>query len=129
MFLQKAFDDDAELGAHVLSLGPVDGDVAANGIDEVAGNLFEGFITEDLDGAVVHFKSIVEGEFVVGEAQVNAASAGFAHLFSKLDQFLDDLGGGDGAVLVTADGGFQHFREGAGLNHVFARSRLDLVVQ
>jgi hypothetical protein len=35
--------------------------VLANGVDEVLGDLFEGFVAEDLDGAVVDFEGVVEG--------------------------------------------------------------------
>ena len=46
----------------------------------------------------------------------------FAHLLGEFNQFRDDLRGFDGAVLVAADGGFQHFGKRTGLNEIFLRS-------
>ncbi len=60
-------------------------------------------VAENLDGAVVGLQRVVEGEFVVVEAEFFAATLGLAHLFGEGDEFLDDLRRLDGAVLVAVD--------------------------
>jgi hypothetical protein len=59
-----------------------------------------GFITQDLDGAVIDFQGVVEGQLVVGQAQALASLAGFTHLAGQLDELGDYLGGLDRAVLI-----------------------------
>ena len=61
MFAEDAADQDA----HVLSQGPVDGDVAANRLDELAGDVAQGLVAEDLDGAVVDAEGVLERQLVV----------------------------------------------------------------
>jgi hypothetical protein len=69
------------------------------------------------------------GDFIVAQAQFVSTLRGLAHLFCQCDQFLDDGGGLDDAVLIFADGGFEQFSERAGLNEKPARTKLDFVVE
>ena len=64
MAAEDAADEAAEVGADVFAEGPVDRDVVADGVDEFAGDVAKGFVAEDLDGAVVGFEGVVEGEVV-----------------------------------------------------------------
>ena len=73
MLAQDALDESAEVGADVLAQGPVDGDVASDGRDELAGDAAQRLVAQNLDGAVVDPERVVEGELVVGEAEGFAA--------------------------------------------------------
>ncbi len=64
---EDAADEAAEICADVFAERPVDGDVVADGVDEFAGDVAQGFVAEDLDGAVVGFERVVEGQFVFRE--------------------------------------------------------------
>ena len=50
---EDAFDEHAQVRADVLAHGPVDGCVGADGGHDLARDGAEGFVSEDLDGAVV----------------------------------------------------------------------------
>ena len=62
---------------------------------------------------------IVEGEFVLGEPHRFTTCARVAHVAGKLNQFLDDLRGLDGAH-VAADGLLEHLGEGSRLDDIFS---------
>ena len=63
------------MGAHVLADGPIDRDVGADRRDQLPGDGAEGIIAEDLDGAVVGFEGVVEGDFIIAEPERFAALA------------------------------------------------------
>ena len=48
-------------------------------------------VAEDLDGAIVGFERVVEGELVFGKAERLAARVGVAHILGKRDELLNDL--------------------------------------
>ena len=75
MLAQDTLDQTAQVGADVLAQGPVDGDVAAHGVDQFAGDVAQGLVAEDLDRAVVGLQRVVEGDFVVRQAELLAAGA------------------------------------------------------
>src|ERR1700735_1514658 len=115
---EDALDHCAELGANALLCGPVNRHVSTNGIHEFASNLFQRVVTENFNSAVVHFERVVERQFFVAEAQILTALIGFPHVPSEVHQFLNDLGGLNGAILVFDDGALKHFREDARLNQI-----------
>ena len=84
-------------------------------------------VAEDLDGAVVRFQGVVEGQLLLAEAELLATLVGLPHVPRQLDQLGDDLGRRDRAVLVLDDRGLQHLRKGPGLDHVLPGPDLDLV--
>ena len=49
-------------------------------------------------------RGLVEGDFVIGQAEVFAALGGGVHFLGQLDEFLDHLLRGDGAVVVGVEG-------------------------
>ena len=49
---------------HFLSQRPVDGDVVADGLDQLTGYVSQGLVAQDLDGVVVDFQCVVEGQLV-----------------------------------------------------------------
>ena len=61
---QDAPDQPAQVRPHVLTQRPVDGDVAAHGLYQLASNVAQCFIAEHLDRAVIGLKRVVESEFV-----------------------------------------------------------------
>jgi hypothetical protein len=126
---QDALDEHAELGANVLAQGPVDGHVGAHGLDELARDAAQGRVAEHGHGAVVRLEGVVEGELVLREAELLAARVGLAHVARELDQLLDHLRGLDRAVLVAADGLFQHLGERARLHDVLLPAHAELSVQ
>ena len=87
--------------------------------DQLPSNIFQSRLAENFHGAVVGFQGVIKRDFIVCQAKLVTALVSLAHLLGEFDQFRNDLCGFDGAVLVTADGGFQHFGEGAGLDEVF----------
>ena len=101
MFAEDTPDQAAEVGADVFAQGPVDGDVAADGAYQFPGEVATGLVAQHLDGAVVGFEGVVEGDFVVGKPELIATSTGLPQVAGKLDQFLDHLGGFDSAVVVA----------------------------
>ncbi len=52
MLAQDELDESAKVGSHVLAQCPIDGDIAAHGLDQFAGDVAQTFIAEHLDGAV-----------------------------------------------------------------------------
>ena len=89
MLTQDALAEAAQVGADVLAQGPVDGDVAADGRDQLAGDAAEGLVAEHLHRAVVDAERVVEGKLVVRETEGFAAGAGFAQLARDGDQLLE----------------------------------------
>ena len=100
-----------------------------NRFHEFSRNCFQCFVTKNLDGAIVHFERIVERQFFVAEAKILAALIGFPHVLSEVDQFLNDLCGLNGAILVLDDGALKHLREDARLNQIPLGSGLHFVGQ
>jgi len=119
---QTALDEHAELGPHILTQGPVDGDVAADGLDGLLGNGAQRLVAQHLDGAVVGFQRVVERQLVLRESELLAAGVRLAHVLGELDQLLDHLRCLDSAILVAADRLLEHLGERACLHHVFAPS-------
>ncbi len=80
MLAQDSFHDEAQLRAGALAGGPVDGHVAANRLDQLAGDGAELVVAEDLDGALVLREGVVERDLVVGQPEILAAPSGFPDL-------------------------------------------------
>ena len=59
---QHAFHENAEFRPDVFPQGPVDGDVASDSRDELAGNAAARVVAQHLHGAVVDAERVVEGE-------------------------------------------------------------------
>lgn len=129
VFAEDTLDEHAQLRADVFADGPVDGDVFAHRFDQLPRDGAEGFVAQDLDGAVVGFEGVVEGELVGGEPELLAAGACCAQLFGELDQLFDHLRGFDGAVLVFAHGLREQLGEGAGLDDVAFPALLDFAFE
>lgn len=53
MLAKDPLYDRAQMGAHILALGPVDGHVLPHGLDEFAGDRAKRLVSKDLNGAVV----------------------------------------------------------------------------
>jgi len=60
---EDAFDQHAQLCAHVLAQRPVDRHVTPHGFHQLPGNLLQCRLAEDFDGAVVGFERVVESKF------------------------------------------------------------------
>ena len=56
--------EDSKFSADVFSERSVDGDVVANGIDKLAGDVPQRLVAQDLHRAVVGLQSVVEGKLV-----------------------------------------------------------------
>lgn len=56
--LEDLLDHHAKLGADAFFHGPVNGYVAADGVDQFTGDGTEGFVAEDGDGTVVDFEGL-----------------------------------------------------------------------
>jgi len=90
VFAEDEVDHGAELGLDAFFLGPIDGGVLMDHVHEL----------------------------LRCEAELFAALIASAHVFREIDQFLKDLGRFNGAVLVFADGFFEHLGEEAGLSEI-----------
>ena len=122
MLAQDAPDQHAELGAHVLAEGPVDGDVAPHGLHQLAGDAAQRVVAEDLNGAVVGLQRVVEGQLVLGQPQPFSTGVVFVHVLRQLDQLFDDLRRLNRPVLVPSEGLLQQLGKGPGLDDVLALS-------
>ena len=78
MLAQDALDEAPKVGSHVLAQGPVDGDVASDGRDELGRPRTAFRRPEPAHGAVV-------------DAEGRATGARLAQLAGEADQVLDDL--------------------------------------
>jgi hypothetical protein len=80
VFAENALDCDADFGADGFALGPVDGDVVANGSHQLLSDGLKCGLAQHLDSAVVDLKGLVKGGLVLGEPEVVTAFAGFVRL-------------------------------------------------
>ena len=122
MLAQDASHQTAQVGAHVLPHGPVNRDVALDGPHQLPRDVTQRLVAQHLHRAVVGLQRVVEGQLVIRQPQPLAARVGLPHVSRKLDQLLDHLRRLDRAILVAAQGLFQHLGEGASLHHVLAPS-------
>ncbi len=79
--------------------------------DKQEWHIREVFVAQYLHGAKGDFERVVEGDFVIAQAQSSATLGGFARLFCQRDQSFNDSGGFNRAILVFADRGFEQFGE------------------
>ena len=63
---EDPFHQDPQLRPHVVPHRPVDGHVLPHGVGELAGDVFERRLAEDLDRAVVRLQRVIERHLVVG---------------------------------------------------------------
>ena len=129
MFAQNALDQHAQLRTHVLAQRPVDGDVAADGLDQFARNGAQRLVAEYLHRAIVGFQRVVERDLVVRQPERLAAGVRAAQVAGEFDQLFDHLRGFDGAVPVAAQGLLQHGAERARLDDVPPPARGDFALQ
>ena len=78
-------------------------------------------------GAVVGGERVVEGDFVIVQAEIDAALIRGVHFLGELDQFFDYFLRCDGAVVIGVERFLQHLGELAALNEVPFRSHFDFV--
>ena len=88
---EDAPNQPAEVCTYILAERPVDGDVAPDGLDELAGDVSERLVSEHLDCAVIGLQCVVEGQLVLGQSELLAACIGLPHFLREFDQFFDDL--------------------------------------
>ena len=117
---EDALDQPAQVGPHALSHGPVDGDGVAHRLQQLPGDGPQGLVAQHGHGAVVGLQGVVEGQLLLGQAQVVAPGGGLPHVSGQVEQLLDHLGRLDGAVAVAAQGVLQHLGERPGLHQVLA---------
>ena len=111
VFVEDAFDHHADFCAGAFAQGPVDGDAFADLSDEFGGDDFEFVVAHGLYGGFIGGEGVVEGDFVVGQAEVCAAFGGGVHFLGQFDEFFDHFLGGDGAVVVSVEGLLEFFAE------------------
>ena len=73
VFSEDALYHDFDFGAGAFAQGPVDGHALADLGDKFGGDDFELVVAHRFDGAVVGGERIVEGDFVVVQAEIDAA--------------------------------------------------------
>ena len=73
MFVEDAFHHDFDLGAGAFAERPVDRHAFAHLGDKFGGDHFELVVAHRLHGAVVGGERVVEGDFVVVQAEIDAA--------------------------------------------------------
>ena len=61
---ENAAHQDSKVSADVFTERPVDGNVVADGVDKLAGDVPQRLVAQDLHGAVVGLQSVVEGKLV-----------------------------------------------------------------
>jgi hypothetical protein len=72
VFSENTLDHDPKFGSDSLFDGPVDSHISAHHLNELSGNEAERIISQDLDGAIVHLKRIIEGELLFININVDA---------------------------------------------------------
>ncbi len=107
-----------EMGPDVLPDRPVNGDVAPHRLGKFVGDGLEGRLSEDLHRAVVRLQSVVEGQLVFSEAELLSPRVRLTHLLGQGNEFLDDLGGFDRAILIASDRLLQHLGKRSRMNHI-----------
>jgi hypothetical protein len=94
--------NDPDLGPSTFAQGPVDGHAGAHLGDEFGDDDLELGIAHHLHRTLVGGEGVVERHLVVVQAKFCPAFSSGVQLLRQLDEFLDDLLGGDGAVGETA---------------------------
>jgi hypothetical protein len=83
VLVEDALHHHADLGLGALAEGPVDRYALADLGDQLGGDQLELGVAHRLDGGVVGGEGVVEGDLVVGQAELFAALAGGVHLFGE----------------------------------------------
>lgn len=82
IFAEDPFDHHAQFCSDGFFCRPVNAHIFANGLEEFASNESEIFVAQCFDRAIVCFESIVEGDFLFGQAKLFAAISRFTMRFS-----------------------------------------------
>lgn len=108
---------------------PIDRHTAAHSRDEFSGDNLEFGNAHDLDCGLIRGERVVESDFIVGQAEVNATFGGFLHLLRQLDQFLDHFLRGDGPIVVSMQAALQEFGKMPALDQIAFGADLDFVAE
>ena len=126
---KDAFNQNFDLGSGAFTKRPIDGDAFADLRDKFRCDHFQIVFAHDFQCAVVLCQSIVEGDLVVVQSEVDAALIGFVQLLGEFDQLFDDFLCCDSTVVICVQSFLQHLRELTVLNEAPFRSRFDFVTQ
>ena len=74
-----------QVGARTFAQSPINADVITDGFHQLTCDHPELLVSQNLYSTVVSCQGIVEGQFIIREAQQFTAGVGFAHLMGQLD--------------------------------------------
>ena len=120
MLAQHAPHEAAQIRPRALAQRPVDGDVAPHDIRQLARNRAECRFARDRRRGVAGRQRVVEGEFLVRQAEFRAARVRLPHIARERNELLDDLRRLHRAVAVAFERPLQHFRERPGAHDIRA---------
>ena len=97
---------------------PIHGSVVFQIAQQLVGDDEELVVAHDLDCALVLGQSVIEGDFLLAEPFLLAASVRGTYVLREVDQLLNNLRRRDRVRVVAGDRRLQPFGEGAGLHDV-----------
>ena len=115
---QNSFYQHPHARPRAFTMRPIHGNAALEVNEQFVGDQLQRVISHQFDGALAFGQSVIEGNFVLGQALILASPAGGADFLGEVDQFLQYLDSTDSVSVVAGDSGLQALRKALGLDHV-----------